>query len=57
MKIVERLCDGYFMKYVEIKCDSCKHNIYFKLEMLDYCTALHCHYCKYRIEVKDIKVE
>jgi len=51
--IVERLYDGYYIDYIEVKCSSCKHTIYFKYDMLSYCTGFYCHYCGNRINIKE----
>lgn len=54
-KIVERLYGSYYISFLEIKCESCNHTLFFKADMLDYCSALYCHYCGFRMETTDIK--
>lgn len=52
-KIVERLCNGYYIKYLEIECEGCKHKLYYAISMLKYCTAFYCHYCGTYISTKE----
>jgi len=54
---VERLYDGYYIDCIEVRCSSCKHTIYFKYDMLSYCTGFYCHYCGNRINIKEFLIK
>ncbi|HHI04234.1 MAG TPA: hypothetical protein ENL45_01670 [Candidatus Woesearchaeota archaeon] len=42
------------VKCLDITCPACNKKVYFKLSMLDYCSALYCAYCGNRFDADEI---
>ena len=46
--------DREIVKCLDIICPACRKKVYFRLSMMDYCSALYCAYCGKCFKREDI---